>query len=34
VLFLIGVAPQDEANVYLNTFGRVRQSLQLANDGR
>jgi beta-barrel assembly-enhancing protease len=34
MLFLIGVAPQDEANVYLNTFGRVRQSLQLANDGR
>jgi hypothetical protein len=30
VLFLIGVAPGDEARTYLNTFSRVRQSLQLA----
>jgi hypothetical protein len=29
VLFLIGVAPTDEAGTYLNTFGRVRQSVQL-----
>ena len=32
-LFLIGVAPADEARTYFNTFGRVRQSVQLA-DGR
>lgn len=30
VLFLIGVAPASEARTYLNTFGRVRQSVQLA----
>ncbi len=30
VLFLIGVAPAQEAATYLNTFGRVRQSVQLA----
>ncbi len=30
VLFLVGVAPQDEARTYFNTFGRVRQSVQLA----
>jgi hypothetical protein len=29
VLFLIGVAPSDEAGTYLNTFGRVRQSVRL-----
>ena len=29
VLFLIGVAPSDEARAYLNTFGRVRQSVRL-----
>jgi hypothetical protein len=29
VLFLIGVAPADEAGTYFNTFGRVRQSVQL-----
>jgi Peptidase family M48 len=34
VLFMIGVAPQGEAQVYLNTFGRVRQSVQIANAGR
>ena len=33
VLFMIGVAPQDEARVYLNTFGRVRQSLQFSSNG-
>ncbi len=30
VLFLIGVAPADEARAYLNTFGRVRQSVRIA----
>jgi beta-barrel assembly-enhancing protease len=30
VLFMVGVAPASEAREYLNTFGRVRQSLQLA----
>jgi hypothetical protein len=30
VLFMIGVAPAEEAQTYLNTFGRVRQSVQLA----
>jgi len=30
VLFLIGVAPSDEAGTYRNTFGRIRQSVQLA----
>ena len=30
LLFMIGVAPQEEARTYLNTFGRVRQSLQIA----
>jgi hypothetical protein len=29
ILFVIGVAPADEARRYLNTFGRVRQSLQI-----
>ena len=29
VLFLLGVAPADEAQTYFNTFGRVRQSVQL-----
>jgi beta-barrel assembly-enhancing protease len=29
VLFMIGVAPQDEANIYANAFARVRQNLQL-----
>jgi hypothetical protein len=29
VLFVIGVAPADEARVYLNTFNRVRQGLQI-----
>jgi hypothetical protein len=30
VLYMIGVAPQAEANAYENTFKRVRQSLQIA----
>jgi beta-barrel assembly-enhancing protease len=30
VLFLIGVAPQGEANTYENAFRRVRQNLQIA----
>ena len=34
VLFLLGVAPADEAQTYFNTFGRVRQSVQLRDDGR
>ncbi len=34
MLFLIGVAPEEEARTYLNTFNRVRQSLQLADAGR
>jgi Zn-dependent protease with chaperone function len=29
VLFLLGVAPSNEAQTYFNTFGRVRQSVQL-----
>ena len=29
VLFLIGVAPSDEARTYFDTFARVRQSVQL-----
>ncbi len=29
LLFLLGVAPADEAQTYFNTFGRVRQSVQL-----
>jgi Peptidase family M48 len=34
VLFMIGVAPQEEARTYLDTFSRVRQSLQLSNGGK
>jgi len=34
VLFLIGVAPQDEARLYFNTFNRVRQNLQIADSSR
>jgi beta-barrel assembly-enhancing protease len=30
VLFLIGVAPADEARTYLNTFSRIRQNVQLS----
>jgi hypothetical protein len=30
VLFMIGVAPQDEARTYFNTFSRIRQTMQLA----
>ncbi len=30
ILFMIGVAPADEARVYLNTFSRVRQGLQIS----
>jgi hypothetical protein len=30
VLYVIGVAPQSEANAYENTFKRVRQSMQIA----
>ena len=30
VLYLIGVAPQNEASVYENAFQRIRQSIQLS----
>jgi hypothetical protein len=30
MLFMIGVAPEREAQTYLNTFGRVRQTIDLA----
>ena len=30
VLYMIGVAPQNEANTYNNAFNRVRSSLQIA----
>ena len=30
LLFMIGVAPANEARMYLNTFGRVRQTIELA----
>ena len=29
MLFMIGVAPQDEANAYANAFAKVRQNVQL-----
>ena len=32
VLFLIGVAPQSESRAYFNTFNRIRQSIQLADN--
>jgi len=32
VLFLIGVAPTDEARTYLNAFSRIRQNLELADN--
>ena len=34
LLFMIGVAPADEARTHLNTFGRVRQSVQLSDRSR
>lgn len=34
LLFMVGVAPADEARTYLATFGRVRQSVQIADGGR
>jgi hypothetical protein len=33
MLFMIGVAPQNEARTYLDAFGRVRQSLQFSGSG-
>jgi beta-barrel assembly-enhancing protease len=30
MLFMIGVAPEGEARTYLNTFGRVRQTIDIA----
>ncbi len=32
VLFMIGVAPTDEARTYLNTFSRIRQNVELADN--
>ena len=32
VLFMVGVAPSDEARTYLNTFSRIRQNVQLADN--
>jgi hypothetical protein len=34
ILFLVGVAPASDARAYLNTFGRIRQSVQLADGDR
>jgi hypothetical protein len=34
VLFLIGVAPASEARTYFDAFGRIRQSVQLADNER
>ena len=33
MLFMIGVAPQNEARTYMETFNRVRQSLQFSGGG-
>jgi hypothetical protein len=29
VLFMLGVAPEQDARTYLNTFGRIRQSIDI-----
>ena len=34
LLYLLGVAPFDEASIYVDTFGRVRQSVQLMDGAR
>jgi len=34
LLFLLGVAPYDEARTYFDAFGRARQSVQLMDGGR
>ena len=34
LLFMVGVAPASEARTYLETFGRVRKSVELADNGR
>ena len=34
LLFLLGVAPSDEARTYFDAFGRVRRSVQLMDRGR
>ena len=34
VLFLIGVAPEQQARTYLTTFSRIRQNVQLADNNR
>jgi hypothetical protein len=33
ILFVIGVAPQYEAQTYFNTFNRIRQTLQITDSG-
>ncbi|HSC27239.1 MAG TPA: hypothetical protein VLD67_08195, partial [Vicinamibacterales bacterium] len=33
VLFIIGVAPAEEARTYFNTFGRIRQSMRIDDSG-
>jgi hypothetical protein len=32
VLFMIGVAPAEQARTYLTTFSRIRQNVQLADN--
>ena len=34
LLYLLGVAPSDDASIYVNTFSRVRQSVQLMDGAR
>jgi beta-barrel assembly-enhancing protease len=34
LFYLLGVAPSDNASIYLDTFGRVRQSVQLMDGAR
>jgi hypothetical protein len=34
LLYLLGVAPSDEASIYVDTFSRVRQSVQLMDGAR
>jgi hypothetical protein len=34
ILFMIGVAPEQDAREYMNIFNRVRQTMQLADTRR
>ena len=34
LFYLLGVAPSDDASIYVNTFGRIRQSVQLMDGAR